>query len=161
MIFPSSQENIAGLSPGGPFTNNGSTLIPAWISNNMPSKMWDEITYSYPNFNGCTVEVWELDKWFHLTLYNTWNYLSMLGLKLIQVSKRGPSFICGQVHNTLVRCLHFWGIHRSIFYTLLSIDLHYCGINRPMVFHYCGIYIYSTPIYQCICIQSNIHILYR
>ena len=21
--------------------------------------MWDEITYPFPNFNGCTVEVWE------------------------------------------------------------------------------------------------------
>ena len=32
-----------------------------WISNHMPSKEWDEITYPYPNFNGCrwSVEVWE------------------------------------------------------------------------------------------------------
>ena len=29
-------------------------LIPAWISNLMPSKVWDEITYPFPNFNGCT-----------------------------------------------------------------------------------------------------------
>ena len=25
----------------------------------MPSKLWDEMTYSFPNFNGVTVEVWE------------------------------------------------------------------------------------------------------
>ena len=25
----------------------------------MPGKVWDEITYPFPNFNGCTVEVWE------------------------------------------------------------------------------------------------------
>ena len=25
----------------------------------MPIKVWDEITYPVPNFNGCTVEVWE------------------------------------------------------------------------------------------------------
>ena len=25
----------------------------------MPSKVWDEIIYSFLNFNGCTVEVWE------------------------------------------------------------------------------------------------------
>ena len=25
----------------------------------MTSKMWDEITYLFPNFNGCTVDVWE------------------------------------------------------------------------------------------------------
>ena len=29
------------------------------ISNHMPSTVWDEITYPFPNSNGCTVEVWE------------------------------------------------------------------------------------------------------
>ena len=37
----------------------GINLIPAWISNHMPSKMWDENIYPFLNFNGCTVEVWE------------------------------------------------------------------------------------------------------
>ena len=32
----------------------------------------------------------EMDKWFHSTLYNGCNYLSVLGIKLIHVSKRGP-----------------------------------------------------------------------
>ena len=32
-------------------------LIPPWISNHMPNKMWDEITYPFPNFNGCVVDV--------------------------------------------------------------------------------------------------------
>ena len=27
------------------------TLIPAWISNHMPSELWGEITYPFPNFN--------------------------------------------------------------------------------------------------------------
>ena len=31
----------------------------AWISNCIPSKVWDEFTYPFPNFNGATVEVWE------------------------------------------------------------------------------------------------------
>ena len=35
------------------------TLISAWISNYVHYKMWDEMTYPFPNFNGCTVEVWE------------------------------------------------------------------------------------------------------
>ena len=34
------------------------TLFPAWISKHMPSEVWDDITYSFPNFNGTTVEVW-------------------------------------------------------------------------------------------------------
>ena len=29
------------------------------ISNCIHYKMWDEITYLFPNFNGCTVEIWE------------------------------------------------------------------------------------------------------
>ena len=35
------------------------TLIPAWISNPMPSKVWDEIAYPFLNFKGCTAEIWE------------------------------------------------------------------------------------------------------
>ena len=34
------------------------TLIPAWTNNHMP-KVWDEITYPFPNFNDATVEVWK------------------------------------------------------------------------------------------------------
>ena len=41
----------------GPFYQHGLTLIPAWISNHMPGKMWDEITYPFLNFNGETIEV--------------------------------------------------------------------------------------------------------
>ena len=33
------------------------TLIPAWISNYMLSKVWDEITYPFLKINGATVEV--------------------------------------------------------------------------------------------------------
>ena len=34
-------------------------LLVTWINFQMHSKGWDEITYSFPNFNGATVEVWE------------------------------------------------------------------------------------------------------
>ena len=44
---------------GGLFYQYGLTLTPAWISNHMRSKVWAEVTYPFPNFNGCTVEVWE------------------------------------------------------------------------------------------------------
>ena len=43
----------------GPFSSQGLTLIPTWISNQMPNKVNDEITYIFPNFNCVTVEVWE------------------------------------------------------------------------------------------------------
>ena len=35
----------------------GLTLIPAWVSNCIHYKVWDEITYPFLNFNSCTVEV--------------------------------------------------------------------------------------------------------
>ena len=53
--------------------------IPAWMSNYIHYKVWVEITYAFPNFNGCTVEVWE---WIsnsiphfrgHMINYPCWN----------------------------------------------------------------------------------------
>ena len=34
--------------------------ISEWISNHIHNKAWDEMDYPFPNFNGTTVEVWEL-----------------------------------------------------------------------------------------------------
>ena len=45
------------VSAGALFTNM--EFIPAWISSHMPSKVWHEIMYQLPNFNGATVEVWQ------------------------------------------------------------------------------------------------------
>ena len=44
----------------GPTSDHGLTLIPAWISNHILSKEWREITCTFPNFNGCTADVWKL-----------------------------------------------------------------------------------------------------
>ena len=33
--------------------------FPAWTGNHIHYKVWNEITYPFPNFNGTTVEVWE------------------------------------------------------------------------------------------------------
>ena len=41
----------------GRFYKHGLTLIPAWISNYIHYKVWDEITYPFLNFNRATVEV--------------------------------------------------------------------------------------------------------
>ena len=49
-----------------PFHKYGLTLIPAWISNPMPSKVWDETTDPFLKFNGCTVEVWAWESNFLL-----------------------------------------------------------------------------------------------
>ena len=53
--------------------------------------MLDEITYSPLNINGCTIEVWEsISHFIHPTPHWVYDYLSMLWLKLICVSKRWP-----------------------------------------------------------------------
>ena len=46
----------------------------------MPSKLWDEITYSFPNFHGAIVEIWEWISDFvphfivNVVTYPWWNY---------------------------------------------------------------------------------------
>ena len=50
---------VPPVTTRGPFFWHGLTLIPAWIRNHKPSKVWDEITNPFPNFNGCIIEVWE------------------------------------------------------------------------------------------------------
>ena len=63
----------------GLFYQHGLTLIPAWISNHMPSKAWDEITYPFLNFNYCTVDVCEWISNFipqfimHVITYPCWD----------------------------------------------------------------------------------------
>ena len=54
-------------------------LIPTWRSNDMPHKVWDEITYPFPNVNGTTVEFWVWIRNFiphftsHLVTYPCWD----------------------------------------------------------------------------------------
>ena len=43
----------------GPFYLHGLALIPAWVNNYIHYNVWDEITYPFPNFKGCIIEVWE------------------------------------------------------------------------------------------------------
>ena len=77
----------------GPLLRTWMNFNPAWMNNHMLSKVWDEITYPFPNFNGCTVVVWEWIRNF--TFYNGCNWLSMLWIKFIHVSKRGS--MCSRV----------------------------------------------------------------
>ena len=81
----------------GRFYKHGLTLILAWISNQIPNKVLDQIACPFPAFNGCTIEVfpsnkkfesvWIMDEVIHPTLYNECDNLSMLGLKLFHVCK--------------------------------------------------------------------------
>ena len=72
----------------------------AWIRNHRPSvinnyihyDVWDEISFSFPNFNDCNVVVWELINIFISYIQMVvWIYhLSMQRLKLNHVSRRDP-----------------------------------------------------------------------
>ena len=53
-------------------------------SNYIHYKMWNEITYTFPNFNRLGI-----DKYFRPTLYWACDYLSMSGSKLNHVGKKG------------------------------------------------------------------------
>ena len=41
----------------GSFYQYGLTLFSAGISNHMPSKVWDDIIFPFPYFNGCIIKV--------------------------------------------------------------------------------------------------------
>ena len=48
------------LMSWGPFSYwNVSTLTPTCISDHTSGKVWDKVTYRFPNFNGTTAEAWE------------------------------------------------------------------------------------------------------
>ena len=65
---------------GGFFYKHGSTL-----SNHSQYKVWCEITYLFPNFNGCTV--WEWKRNFtslyngHVITYPYWNLSKTMSVK--------------------------------------------------------------------------------
>ena len=77
----------------------GSLLLP-WITLNPNMQksshaniVWDELTYPFPIFNCCIVQDWALTSNF-IPHYNDCDYLSILGLKINPVSKRGPWGVC-------------------------------------------------------------------
>ena len=55
----------------------------------MPSKVWDEITYTFWNFNDCTVEVWEWVSKF-IPHFKMDVIIFDAGIKVNQFRKRGP-----------------------------------------------------------------------
>ena len=48
-----------GVHVVGPLLLRQIDLIQTCISNHMPSELWYELLYPFPNFNAATVEVWE------------------------------------------------------------------------------------------------------
>ena len=62
----------------GRFDLQGLTFIPTWISKHMPSKVWNEITYAFQNFNCCTFDIWE---WVGNSIPRFWTDVFTTGIK--------------------------------------------------------------------------------
>ena len=79
---------ITGLL--GPFFSNMFNLVPAWISKHMPRTVWDELNYTFPNFNCCTV--WTAEVWGYIK--PCWldsmclKYLLKIAVSLLCVSRQ-------------------------------------------------------------------------
>ena len=123
----------------GPLYRYGVTWIPLWISNYINSMVWDDITYQFPNSNGCTVELWGLITNFILhftgcqylcrdssktmlingsigqntstsTQYNIYSYIILTGYVIIYAGIK-VNWAGRQVHDT---------IYHTQLYTILS-----------------------------------------
>ena len=73
----------------GPFHKHRLILIPSWISNHMPCKVWGEITYPFQNFNGFAIEVLEWKSNFFTDFTGSVITYPCWYSKLIHVSKMG------------------------------------------------------------------------
>ena len=79
-------------------------LIPEWITNHMSSKVWDEIIYTFPNLDGCTVDVWEL-------INNFIRHISMGALVRSMLIRGAPLYQLVWANITITA--EFWPGHRD------------------------------------------------
>ena len=94
------QRSYFKACPMIPFTARSSP-----ISNSIHYKVWDEIVYPFPNFNGNNWILW-MDKQFHRKLYSASDYLSMLGFKLkTMLAKWAP--VVTLCHNSTLNAFLF------------------------------------------------------
>ena len=87
----------------------------------MPSKVCDEVTYLFPNFNGCTVEVWE---WRSNFIPHFKMYVSVLGLTLILISKMGLRRLNNSIQRYYTGTLYNIG-------NFISIPLRTDNVTKP------------------------------
>ena len=98
-----------------------------WISNHVHHKTWNEIAYTFKNFNGAIVKVWEWIKKFHPTIDWACDHLPMLRWKLIHVSKEISDVnLDNEGHNILA---HMENMPR---YILHSTICRVCEINGTL-----------------------------
>ena len=60
------------------------------MSNYIYYKVWDKITYPFPNFNCATVQDWEWISNFTHFIEHVITYAGIMGLKLNHIDKKEP-----------------------------------------------------------------------
>ena len=100
--------SVTALSLQRPLYSHNLTLIPVCISIYIHYKVWDEITYPFPNVNGATVEFWELASYFsphftgHVITYTCWDQgKTMLVKGATDVGQRSHDKSAGKYPNTM------------------------------------------------------------
>ena len=113
----------------GPAYWHGWTLIPPRINNHMPRTVWDQITCQFPKFNGCKFENrWIISSHTHII----YNYLSMLGSKLIHDNQRVPSRLLTLIFCQIqVNMYRQRAIKRNIFHVVSFTNYHLSTITLP------------------------------
>ena len=105
-------------------------VIPPWISKHLSIKVWDEITYPFPNFSGATVEVWEWISNFipHFIMdvitYPCWYPWLMYSLTFLVNSLAPGRFECNfrsEIFKLTV-VIDGWGISGGIALRWMSLD---------------------------------------
>ena len=87
-------------------------IISVWVDNYMPCKVWNEITYPFPNFKGATAEVRGWTSNFTLNFCWKCDNFSMFGLKLIHISEGGT----GKTVSSLKLCCLYCPSNRNIYF---------------------------------------------
>ena len=124
---------------------------------------------SIPKFNGSAVEVWEWMINSSHTSLGMW-FLIMLGLKLIHVSKRGPSSIDVWQRNPWKICsryrFSFRGSYRPCSVILLRgticllimpyspLNKNHCGKSDYLIYHYIRNSVFNNS-YICMYMYAN------
>ena len=121
----------------GPLHQHGLALIPVRINRDIYYKMWNENIYPF------STRKLNIDKSFHPTVYWTCHHLSMLRLKLIKDSKKGPGFFTAtrlqcRFIVTPVRLWCTWSpteqeVNKN---HAMSIDSHLC-VSRGLIHRGC------------------------
>ena len=130
-----------GESMWGPCFKHGLTLNPAWISNYNGSKVWDEISYPFPNFNGAAVEVWKWNSNFipqltgYVITYRCWASRVTFNLRCLDVHMTSLQWCtCGEMEAHVQMTALFFLVWKYTQYHLLFTKCYSLDINFSCIF---------------------------